>query len=275
VAAHVVAAASSSGGAAAAGRSEPAGNATVRCAPLAPFGAVCSADICATVAEGPDGATMRAIREALRHHTLLVFKGQRDLSPPVLGAFTHAFDSDAPSVWRDLNHNPWEKEKVRTGARDKMLPGEPAVPGGLSPTVVKTPDFSGALAIGQGELHDHFGLSGYLGRPASDYVNNEANSQVVGGGVLQWHIDGCFYGKHPPAVTALHCMEPPPPRELQYQYDNHEAALHYRAGSTAYVSAFTAFDLLSREEQDWAQTTMVHYGQHPFQAALGNYRSYT
>ncbi len=241
----------------------------VYCVPLAPFGAVCSARIRAAVAEGPDGATMRAIHAALRQHTLLVFKGQDALRPAELAAFTHSFDPKAPSVWRDLNYNPWEKEKVEAGARDKMLPEEPAVRGGLPPFVVKTPDFSGTLAIGQGELRDHFGLNGHLGRPASDYANNESNSQVVGGGVLQWHIDGCFYGKHPPAVTALRCVEPPPPRDLKYHYDNHGTALHYRAGSTAYVSAFTAFELLSPEQQQWAETTTVHYGQHPFKATLG------
>ena len=103
--------------------------------------------------------------------------------------------------------------------------------------------------------------------------SSAANSQVVGGGVLQWHVDGAFYRactiactsiafgtasgfalaltavahalnacaeKMPPAVTALHCVEAPSSPPQTFSFDD-AAPLNFKAGATAYVSAAAAF----------------------------------
>lgn len=84
----------------------------------------------------------------------------------------------------------------------------------------------------------------------------------------QWHVDGAFYGKNPPAVTALQCAEAPTSVPKAHSFDD-ARPLQYRAGSTAYVSAVTAYDLCTPDEQEWALGVKVHYLQHPFKATAG------
>ena len=97
-------------------------------------------------------------RSALHTHNILVFKGQQGLAPSTLAAFTHEFDVESPSVWRDLGKNPWELEKAKNGpSGDFMIPGELPVD---AATVDVSEGFSGTIAIGQAELKDHYGLSG-------------------------------------------------------------------------------------------------------------------
>jgi len=65
-----------------------------------------------------------------------------------------------------------------------MIPGELTVDNSF--TVDVSDDFTGTIAIGQAELHGHFGLTGSLGGTKRyGAVSTKANSQVVGGGVLQ------------------------------------------------------------------------------------------
>ena len=107
------------------------------------------------------GALTRGLwlrRSALHTHNILVFKGQQGLAPSTLAAFTHEFDVESPSVWRDLGKNPWELEKAKNGpSGDFMIPGELPVD---AATVDVSEGFSGTIAIGQAELKDHYGLSG-------------------------------------------------------------------------------------------------------------------
>ena len=90
----------------------------------------------------------------------------------------------------------------------------------------------------------------------------------MGGGVLQWHVDGAFYGKLPPAVTALQCVEAPTSVPKAHTFDDAEP-LQYKAGSTAYVSATRAYELCTPDEQDWALGVTVHYMAHPFKVIAG------
>ena len=105
-----------------------------------------------------DSRLLRLRRSALHTHNILVFKGQQGLAPSTLAAFTHEFDVESPSVWRDLGKNPWELEKAKNGpSGDFMIPGELPVD---AATVDVSEGFSGTIAIGQAELKDHYGLSG-------------------------------------------------------------------------------------------------------------------
>ena len=117
--------------------------------------------------------------------------------------------------------------------------------------------------------------------------SSAANSQVVGGGVLQWHVDGAFYRactacapmpskqhlgfalaltavahlpnacaeKLPPAVTALHCVEAPSSPPQTFSFDD-AAPLNFKAGATAYVSAAAAFVRLLASFARHRQTLM-------------------
>ena len=59
-------------------------------------------------------------------------------------------------------------------------------------------------------------------------VMRVAMGRVVGGGVLQWHVDGAFYAKNPPAVTALECREAPTTVPKAHTFEDAQP-LQYRA----------------------------------------------
>eukprot|EP01046_Picozoa_sp_COSAG06_P079549 COSAG06_NODE_26971_length_603_cov_47.876984_1_plen_112_part_00 len=49
--------------------------------------------------------------------------------------------------------------------------------------------------------------------------------------MLQWHVDGAFYGKLPPAVTALQCAEAPTSVPKAHSFDDAEP-LQYKVRET-------------------------------------------
>ena len=49
--------------------------------------------------------------------------------------------------------------------------------------------------------------------------------------MLQWHVDGAFYGKLPPAVTALQCAEAPTSVPKAHSFDDAEP-LQYKVRIT-------------------------------------------
>ncbi len=218
----------------------------------APFGVTVKQVDCARAE--PDA--IDALRATLHEYELLLFPGQQHLTPREEVAFCRAIDVDGKGVWRDQVNNPWEVYKVEQGnaAGTYQLPGEP-----------------GVLVLGQGEI-DHFGLRVTLGGERRAY-GAERGSQVLGGGVLQWHIDGAFYDHAPCRYTQMRCIEAPSGDGHWLSYDDGSGdRLRCAAGATAFASGRIAFDLLPEDEREICLRTRVHYASNPFQAAyrLGN-----
>ncbi len=149
------------------------------------FGAVVNVDL-NEVVNNPQA--FEAVRAALHEYGVLVFQNQQSVHPSTLAVFTHKFDEASPSVWRDLQKNPWELEKAKDGpSGDFMIPGELMIDAHsqVGFTADVSEGFTGTIAIGQAELDNHFGVSGPLGGTKRyGAVSTKANSQVVGGGVL-------------------------------------------------------------------------------------------
>ena len=205
---------------------------------------------------GIDATTAGSLREALHEHQLLIFSGQGHLQPGEEVAFCRAIDINGTDVWRDQRNNPWEVFKVEQGnqAGTYQLPDEPAV-----------------LVLGKGEI-DHFGLQVTLGGDRDAYGDDQG-SQVLGGGALQWHIDGPFYQFHPCHYTQMRCIEAPSGSGHWLDYgDGSDDRLWCAAGSTAFASGRIAYDRLSEESRNLCRQIRVHYASHPFQTnyALGN-----
>lgn len=217
----------------------------------APFGATVTNFDCARPGEHVD-----ALRSALHRFQLLVFPDQQQLTPPQEVAFYRAIDRHGTSVWRDQQNNPWEVYKVEQGNRAGTY---------------QIPDTPGVLVLGKGDI-DHYGLEVTLGGARAAY-GGQSGSQVLGGGGLQWHIDGAFYAEAPCNYTQMRCIEAPrsPGHSIAYD-DGSGASLCCEAGATAFASGRTAFDLLPRETQELCLQTRVHYASHPFRAnyELGN-----
>lgn len=217
-----------------------------------PFGARLSAHDCALT----DARAADAIRLALHHHQLLVIPGQQHLTPRQEVAFYRALDRNGVGVWRDQRNNPWELFKVAQGntAGTYQIPQEP-----------------GVLVLGKGEI-DHYGLQVTLGGDRGAY-GKDRGSQVLGGGSLQWHIDGAFYEHAPCHYTQMRCIEAPTGSGHWLSYgEDSDDKLWCAAGATAFASGRIAFDLLTPADRQTALRTRVHYASHPFQAsyALAN-----
>lgn len=217
-----------------------------------PFGAAIAGINCAAI----DPDEIDEIRLALHQHQLLVFRNQQHLTPQQEVAFYRRLDLKGQTVWRDQVKNPWEVFKVAQGnkAGTFQIPGEP-----------------GVLVIGKGKI-DHYGLNVRLGGERGAY-GKDRGSQVLGGGALQWHIDGTFYEQDPCHYTQMRCIEAPTGSGHWLSYDDGtNARLWCEAGSTAFASGRLAFERLPPATQQSCLHTKVHYCSHPFQAtyALGN-----
>jgi hypothetical protein len=128
----------------------------------------------------PTEDELALLEEALSEHGLLVFEGA---APPELepGRFVDLVrrlnPGSAETVWRDQRTNPWERFKAA-----HMGPAG----------TFQLPDCPEVLVLGTGEVVDHFGLSAVLGGKRAAY-GKDTGSQVIGGGALQWHIDGAIW----------------------------------------------------------------------------------
>jgi alpha-ketoglutarate-dependent taurine dioxygenase len=220
-----------------------------------PFGAI----VTGVNLEHVDAATWKLIHKAFAKYSLLVFKGQASsLSPEAQIAFAQAFDPQATTVWRDQRTNPWELHKAKNlgGAGTFQLPRNPEI-----------------LVIGKGRIKNHHGLTADLGGARKAY-GKAKGSQVLGGGLLQWHIDGAFYEKLPPRTSSMFCVEAPKGaagQSMAIEYgDGSGQSLDCPLGSTAFASAFIAYEALERGETGDAALkakvdgAVVHYYAHPF-----------
>ncbi len=215
----------------------------------APFGARVSDFDCAA----PRGSDLEALRSALHRHQLLVFPEQSHLTPQQEVAFYRGIDVDGCGVWRDQVNNPWEVFKVEQG----NLAG-----------TYQVPDEPGVLVLGKGDI-DHYGLKVRLGGARSAYGKDEG-SQVLGGGALQWHIDGTFYDQAPCNYTQMRCIEAPAGEGHWLAYDDGSGdRLWCAAGATAFASGRIAHDLLDSDELEFCRQARVHYASRPFEASYG------
>ena len=209
------------------------------------FGALIEDFDCASFSQND----INQLRNALHHHQLLVFPQQSHLSPGHEVSFYKALYPVAKSIWRDQINNPWEVYKVEQGnqAGTYQIPHEP-----------------GVLVIGKGDINHH-GLDVTLGGNRNAY-GQDKGSQVLGGGALQWHIDGAFYDKEPCVYTQMHCIESPADAGFWLAYnDGSDHRIWCEAGATAFASGRTAYDLMSADDKALYQQSRVHYAANPFQ----------
>ncbi|KAK0745186.1 hypothetical protein B0T21DRAFT_399415 [Apiosordaria backusii] len=81
----------------------------------------------------------------------------------------------------------------------------------------------------------------------------------------RWHIDAALYGLAPPIVTTLLAVKVPGGRRQICRYDDGTGdELSVPLGTTAFVSSYTSYDILSPSDQEFARTTKVEYAPHPY-----------
>ena len=210
----------------------------------APFGVIAHDVVCAS-ASADDIAR---VKSEVHDHQLVVIRNQKHLTPQEEVSFYRAVYPEGTSVWRHQRENPWEKYKVEQGnkAGTYQIPSEP-----------------GVLVLGKGEI-DHYGLRVTLGGDRAAY-GKTSGSQVLGGGALQWHIDGTFYGHAPGHYTQMRCIEPPTGKGHWLEHLDLGDPLWCPAGATAFASGRIAYDALTEAEREACLDTKVHYLPKPFE----------
>lgn len=81
----------------------------------------------------------------------------------------------------------------------------------------------------------------------------------------RWHIDAALYELNPPLVTSLMAVSVPKGRRQTLRYDDGTGdELDVPLGTTAFVSGYTMYDILSEEQKNFVRTTKVQYAAHPY-----------
>ena len=219
--------------------------------PNAPFGVRVNGLRCASVSSEEIGQ----LQTALHEHQLLVIPQQSELTPAEEVIFYRLIYPQAKNVWRDQTENAWERFKVDQGnlAGTYQIPAEP-----------------GVLVLGKGQINHH-GLQVTLGGDRTAYGKSKG-SQVLGGGGLQWHIDGPFYEHAPGLYTQMRCLEAPQSEGRWIDLANGGDPVWCAAGATAFASGRIAFELLPTSIQSECINQRVHYFPRPFETTyrLGN-----
>lgn len=82
----------------------------------------------------------------------------------------------------------------------------------------------------------------------------------------RWHIDAALFGKlNPPLVTSLLAVDLPEPRTQTCLYDDgSNDSLQVPLGTTAFVSGYKMFDMLTPEQKNFVLSSKVEYAPHPY-----------
>jgi len=189
------------------------------------------------------------IRRALYEHQVVIFKNQQDLSPQAQYELTRLFDPT-----------------VQSYGHGKTLDAKKSI---LHPDLKTIPHQPQVQVIGNGFVADFEGLKDitlkhphhktFHKSPLPDADDRDDTRYY------RWHIDAALYDLHPPRVTSLMAIKVPKTeyQRLRYDDESHDE-LPVPRGSTAFVSSYRMYDLLSEADKDFVRTTKVQYAPHPY-----------
>lgn len=81
----------------------------------------------------------------------------------------------------------------------------------------------------------------------------------------RWHIDSAMYQLDPPLVTSLFASKVPKGRRQICLYDDGTGEeLEVPLGTTAFISGYRMFDMLSEEDKEFVRTSKLEYAPHPY-----------
>lgn len=192
----------------------------------------------------------RFIHDALYKHQVIVIKNQSGLSPKAQYELTQRFD---PTSAAGYGHG-------------KTLDAKRSI---LHPDLKTIPHQPQVQVIGNGFIPSYEGLSNITLKhphhktfhkhpiPAEDDLNFTR--------FYRWHIDAALYDLNPPKVTSLFAVQVPKGRRQTLIYDDGTGEeLDVPLGTTAFVSGYTMYDLLSPAEKHFVRTSKIEYAAHPY-----------
>lgn len=188
------------------------------------------------------------IRQALYEHNVVLFKGQSSLSPRAQFELTQRFDPVSTSY-----------------GHGKTIDAKRSV---LHPDLKTIPHQPQVQVIGNGPVAEFEGLKNItLKHPHHKTFHQEPISESEDRDATRfyrWHIDAALYGLNAPKVTTLMAVKVPKTENLKLRYDDaSNDEMSVPRGSTAFVSSYRMYDILSEEDKEFARTTKVQYAPHP------------
>lgn len=189
------------------------------------------------------------IRNALYEYQLILFKGQQGLPPLAQYELFRRFDPTVEACGQETR-----LDAKRSALRPdlKTIPHQPQV-----------------QVIGNGPVASFEGLQNITLRHPhhrlchKEKVPEEQDRDITR--FYRWHIDAALYDLEPPKVTTLMTVSVPKFEGQTLRYDNGTGdELLVSRGSTAFVSSYKMYDLLSDEDKEFARTTKVQYAPHPY-----------
>ncbi|KAF1842771.1 Clavaminate synthase-like protein [Cucurbitaria berberidis CBS 394.84] len=191
----------------------------------------------------------RVIINALYSNQVVLFKNQQSLSAKAQYELTRLFDPTST----DYGHG-------------KTLDAKRSI---LHPDLKTIPHQPQVQVIGNGPVAEFEGLKNItLKHPHHRTFHKEVISDEDDRDntrFYRWHIDAALYDLEPPKVTSLLAVKVPKTEYQMLRYDDGTGdELKLSRGSTAFVSSYKMYDLLSEEDKKFARTTKVQYAPHPY-----------
>ncbi|KAH7076971.1 hypothetical protein BKA63DRAFT_294012 [Paraphoma chrysanthemicola] len=189
------------------------------------------------------------IIRALYENQVVLFRNQQKLSPKAQYELTRLFDPSATGY-----------------GHGKTLDAKRSI---LHPDLKTVPHQPQVQIIGNGPVDEFEGLKNItLKHPHHRTFHQEAISDADDRDntrFYRWHIDAALYDLEPPKVTSLLAVKVPKTEYQTLRYDDGTGdEVRLSRGSTAFVSSYKMFDLLSEQDKELARTTKVQYAPHPY-----------
>jgi alpha-ketoglutarate-dependent taurine dioxygenase len=189
------------------------------------------------------------IIKALYENQVVLFRNQQNLSPKAQYELTRLFDPSATGY-----------------GHGKTLDAKRSI---LHPDLKTIPHQPQVQVIGNGPVAEFEGLYNItLKHPHHRTFHQEAISDADDRDntrFYRWHIDAALYDLEPPKVTSLLAVKVPKTEYQTLRYDDGTGdEVRLSRGSTAFVSSYKMYDLLSEKDKEFARTTKVQYAPHPY-----------
>lgn len=191
-----------------------------------------------------------SLREALYRYNVICIKKQKSLSSQTQAELTRRFDPTATSY-----------------GHGKTIDAKRSI---LHPDLKTVPAHPEVQIIGNGHVSEYEGLRDFkLKHPHhrtfhKSVIPDELDLDYTR--FYRWHIDAALFGDlNPPLVTSLFAEKVPAGRKQTLLYDDgSDESLQVPLGTTAFVSGYTMFDLLSPEQKEFALGAKIEYAPHPY-----------
>jgi alpha-ketoglutarate-dependent taurine dioxygenase len=191
----------------------------------------------------------KLIHDGLYTHSVLVLKNQAHATPKAQYELTQRFDPSSSSY-----------------GHGKTIDAKRSI---LHPDLKTVPHQPQVQVIGNGFVEEFEGLKDItLKHPHHKTFHKTAipeEEDLDFTRFYRWHIDAALYDLQPPRVTSLMAVKVPKGRTQTLRYDDGTGdELQVPLGTTAFVSGYTMYDILSESDKEFVRTTKVEYAAHPY-----------